>query len=99
MEMSDELRAEYDLRRLRVRKVGPGRKSFGQTIIHLEPDVAEVFPNSESVNEALRFLIRIAKDNQFDDWLEGDPRFLRRIQSARESIRAGRGIKLEDVEL
>lgn len=57
MEMSDELRAEYDLRRLRVRKVGPGRKGFGETIVHLEPDVAAVFPNSESVNEALRFLL------------------------------------------
>jgi len=64
MEMSDELRIEYDLRRLRVRKVGPGRKIFDQTIIHLEPDVAEVFSNSESVNEALRFLIRIAKENK-----------------------------------
>ncbi|MGK7902252.1 MAG: hypothetical protein AB4352_12730 [Hormoscilla sp.] len=64
MEMSDELRAEYDLRRLRVRKVGPGRKSLGETIIHLEPDVAAVFPNSGSVNEALRFLIRIAKENK-----------------------------------
>lgn len=26
-------------------------------VIYLEPDVAEIFPNSQSVNEALRFLI------------------------------------------
>ena len=32
--------------------------------IQLDVDVAKVFPDSESVNEALRFLIRIAKDNQ-----------------------------------
>jgi hypothetical protein len=62
-EMNDELRPEYDLRSLRVRKLGPGRKSFGGTI-RLEPDVAEVFPDADSVNEALRFLIRITKENQ-----------------------------------
>jgi hypothetical protein len=62
-EMKDELRAEYDLHSLSVRKLGPGRKSFGGTI-RLEPDVAEVFPNADSVNEALRFLIRITKEKQ-----------------------------------
>jgi len=62
-EMDDELRPEYDLRNLRVRKLGPGRKSFGDTV-RLEPDVAQVFPDAESVNEALRFLIRITKDKE-----------------------------------
>jgi hypothetical protein len=63
-EIEDELRPEYDLRSLRVRKVGSGRKGFGETTIRLDPDVAEVFPDAESVNEALRFLIRIAKENK-----------------------------------
>jgi hypothetical protein len=62
-DMNDELRPEYDLRSLRVRKLGPGRKSFGG-VVRLEPDVAEVFPDAEAVNEALRFLIRITKENQ-----------------------------------
>jgi hypothetical protein len=62
-DMNDELRPEYDLRSLRVRKLGPGRKSFGG-VVRLEPDVAEVFPDSDAVNEALRFLIRITKENQ-----------------------------------
>ena len=62
-DINDELRPEYDLRSLRVRKLGPGRKSFGG-VVRLEPDVAEVFPNAEAVNEALRFLIRITKENQ-----------------------------------
>jgi hypothetical protein len=62
-DIDDELRPEYALRSLRVRKLGPGRKSFGG-VIRLEPDVAEVFPDAEAVNEALRFLIRIAKENQ-----------------------------------
>jgi hypothetical protein len=63
-EMDDELRPEYDLKSLRVRRLGPGRKSFGGRVVRLEPDVAEVFPDAESVNEALRFLIRIAKENK-----------------------------------
>jgi hypothetical protein len=63
IDMNDELRREYDLRSLRVRKLGRGRKSFGG-VIRLEPDVAEVFPDAEAVNEALRFLIRITKENQ-----------------------------------
>ena len=61
--MSDELRPEYDLSKLKVRRLGPGRTSFGG-VIRLEPDVAEVFPDAESVNEALRYLIRLNKDNQ-----------------------------------
>jgi hypothetical protein len=59
----DELRPEYDLRSLRVKKLGYGRKGFGD-VIRLEPDVAQVFPDAESVNEALRFLIRVAKDDK-----------------------------------
>jgi gas vesicle protein len=31
--------------------------------VHLEPDVAEMFPNSQAVNEALRFLIRVTNKN------------------------------------
>ena len=62
-DINDELRPEYDLRSLRVRKLGSGRKSFGG-VVRLEPDVAEVFPDAEAVNEALRFLIRITKENQ-----------------------------------
>jgi hypothetical protein len=30
----------------------------------LEPDVAEIFPNSQAVNEALRFLMRVTKENR-----------------------------------
>jgi len=61
--MEDELRPEYNLQSLRVRKVGPGRKGFGPSV-RLDMDVAKVFPDSEAVNEALRFLIRIARENK-----------------------------------
>jgi prevent-host-death family protein len=37
-----------------------------------------------------------------DDWLdyllENDPRFLRRIEQARNSVREGRGIRIEELE-
>lgn len=64
-ELEDELRPEYDLSTLRVRKLGPERKSFGD-VIKLEPDVAGAFPNADAVNEALRFLIRVTKENRND---------------------------------
>jgi hypothetical protein len=63
-EMEDELRPEYDLQSLRVRKVGRERSGFGAQFVQLAPDVAEVFPNTESVNEALRFLIRITRESK-----------------------------------
>ena len=56
----DELLPEYDLKTMRVRKVGPGRKGFGN-MVRLEPDVVAAFPNAEAVNVALRDLIKIAK--------------------------------------
>jgi len=38
-----------------------------------------------------------------DDWLEyrleNDPRFLKRIAGARESLKAGRGVRLEDIDV
>ena len=39
-----------------------------------------------------------SEEDWFDYRLENDPRFLRRIEQARGSLRAGRGVKLEDIE-
>jgi prevent-host-death family protein len=39
-----------------------------------------------------------SEDAWFDYRLENDPRFLRRVEQARRSLRAGRGIKLEDLK-
>jgi hypothetical protein len=36
--LEDELRPEYDLQSLQIRKLGPGRKSFGD-VIRLEPEL------------------------------------------------------------
>jgi prevent-host-death family protein len=39
-----------------------------------------------------------SEDDWFDYRLENDPRFLDRIASARASLRAGRGVRLEDLQ-
>lgn len=38
-----------------------------------------------------------SEDDWFDYRLENDPRFRRRIEAARVGLRAGRGVRLEDV--
>jgi hypothetical protein len=71
-EWDDELRSEYDLKQLRVRKLGAGRNSFGGVVVRLEPDVAEIFPSADAVNEALRFLVRVMQEQQFSLPERGD---------------------------
>jgi hypothetical protein len=39
-----------------------------------------------------------SEEDWFEYHLENDPRFLRRIEQARASLRAGRGVRLEDIE-
>jgi prevent-host-death family protein len=39
-----------------------------------------------------------SEEDWFDYRLENDPRFLRRIEEARNSLQAGRGVRLEDLE-
>ena len=39
-----------------------------------------------------------SEEDWFEYRLENDPRFLRRIEQARSSLHAGRGLRLEDVE-
>jgi prevent-host-death family protein len=38
-----------------------------------------------------------SEDDWFDYRLEHDPRFLRRVERARRSLSAGRGIRLEEI--
>jgi hypothetical protein len=62
LELEDDLKPEYDLKSLKVRKMGAGRKNFAGVTVRLDPDVAGMFPNADAVNEALRFLIRATKE-------------------------------------
>jgi hypothetical protein len=59
----DELRREYDLSRLKggVRGKYVERYRAGTNLVLLSPDVAEYFPDEQSVNTALRTLIHVAK--------------------------------------
>ena len=62
----DELRPEYDLAQLKgcVRGKYATRAQQGTNIILLAPDVAEIFHDDASVNEALRTLIRLNGQKQ-----------------------------------
>jgi uncharacterized protein (DUF4415 family) len=57
----DDIRPEYDFHSLRLVARGPGRKPKGEVTVQLSADVAEAFPDSQAVNEALRFLVRITR--------------------------------------
>jgi hypothetical protein len=59
----DTLRPEYDLSRLKggVRGKYYRRASAGTNLVLIEPDLAEMFPNSEAVNRALRVLAEAAQ--------------------------------------
>jgi hypothetical protein len=58
-----ELRPEYDLSKLKggVRGKYLSRYRAGTNLVLLSPDVAEYFPDEQSVNSALRTLIQGAK--------------------------------------
>jgi hypothetical protein len=62
----DEMREEYDftpeMLRQGVRGKYAERYAAGTNIVRLDADVAEVFPDSEAVNSALRALAGIIKE-------------------------------------
>ena len=59
---SDDLRPEYDLGRLKggVRGKYYKQATAGTNLVLLDPDVARAFPDSSSVNRALRLLREVA---------------------------------------
>lgn len=60
----DDLRPEYDLAALLKGGVrGKYAEAFvrGTNLVLLAPDVAKAFPTEESVNEALRLVMRLAE--------------------------------------
>lgn len=60
-EAERELLDEYDFGS-GVRGKYAGRFSQGSNVVVLDPDVARVFTDSESVNQALRALVAIIKN-------------------------------------
>ncbi|WP_089729020.1 hypothetical protein [Candidatus Thiosymbion oneisti] len=65
-ELNDELRDEYDFSQMTGGVRGKYAKQYheGVKLIMLEPDVAKMFPDAKSVNEALRALSKIIQQYQ-----------------------------------
>src|SRR5712691_2047618 len=91
---SDEMRPEYDFSQ-GVR--GKHYKAYQSStnVVFLEPDIAAVFPDSASVNQALRLLVRLSKTKAIagsrpDKALHPTSRATRRAKSKPRS-RAARG--------
>jgi hypothetical protein len=65
MDENDELLPEYDFdyAKSKPNRFAEKYNQMQRTVV-LDSDVADDFPTSESVNEALRFLSRIAKEHK-----------------------------------
>ena len=65
---ADDLRPEYDFTpeqlHAGVRGKYAERYAKGVNLVRLDPDVAAMFPDSESVNEALRALAEIIRKQE-----------------------------------
>jgi hypothetical protein len=56
-----EMRREYDFRTGERGKYA-GRFAAGSNIVVLDPDIAEVFPDSKAVNNALRVIAELVRE-------------------------------------
>ena len=65
-ELNDELRDEYDFSQMKGGVRGKYVKQYPESVklIMLEPDVAKIFPDAQSVNEVLRSLTKIIQQHQ-----------------------------------
>ena len=61
--LDDDLRPEYDLSKLErgVRGKYYRQATAGTNLVLIEPELAEIFPDAESVNRALRLLVDTAE--------------------------------------
>ncbi|MBJ7899522.1 MAG: hypothetical protein GC158_06310 [Cyanobacteria bacterium RI_101] len=71
-ELEDDLRPEYDFTKMQggVRGKYVERYRAETNVVLLDPDVAQAFPTSSAVNEALRLLMQIAERQKFNTALE-----------------------------
>jgi hypothetical protein len=59
---NEDMLPEYDLRKMRIVKRGPGHKhNHPERLVRvtLDPDIAEVFDSDQAVNEALRAFLQL----------------------------------------
>ena len=66
-ELDSEMKSEY---RFDYSKARPNRfaEEYNRTqrSVRLDADIADKFPSSEAVNEALRFLVRITEEHKVE---------------------------------
>ena len=73
--MADDVKPEYDFSKLGEPVRGKYAEAYkqGSNLVLLDEDVAKAFPNERAVNEALRLLMTLAKQQvgtATEDWLE-----------------------------
>jgi hypothetical protein len=63
---SEDMREEYDFEKMKGGVRGKYAKAFEgtATTVLLDSDVAEVFPDAQAVNEALRTLARVLRTKE-----------------------------------
>ena len=87
---NDEMRPEYDFSQ-GVRGKHHQAYRAGTNVVFLEPDIAEVFPDSASVNQALRLLVRLARTKGV---VEGRAKtYQPSLRQVRRSSPSGRRVK------
>lgn len=61
--MTDDLRPEYDFENLGEAVRGKYAQDYRESsnVVRLDDDVASAFPNARAVNDALRLLVKLAK--------------------------------------
>ena len=59
----DTMREEYDFSKA-DRGVTSARYAEGANVILLDPDLTAIFPDARAVNEALRTLVRLTRQNR-----------------------------------
>ena len=62
--MDNNMRAEYDLSHLRPNPYAE-KYAEGVNLVVIEPDLFKIFPDSESVNDALRALLSAIPQEMF----------------------------------
>ncbi len=90
--LDDDLRPEYDLSQLKgaVRGKYYRRARAGTNLVLIEPELAEVFPDSESVNRALRLLVATAEAAAGPAGRRPSALGKRRVAGKRGRVAAGR---------
>ena len=55
---AESQRREYDLATARPNPYAERIQIYGSNLVMIEPDLFEVFPNSDAVNDALRLIVK-----------------------------------------